>query len=236
FGGLEAGANAVIKAWSRWREAREAVDKHRARGEEARREAEWLRHAVEGLARLKPEPGGEAALAERRAGVMQAEKVAEDLRGAHEVAAGNHSPVASLSAALRRLERRTGQAPALVEPVVKALDHALAALDDVRTHLEAALAQADHDPRDLERIEERLFALRAAGRKYNVAVDDLAALAQRYAADLPVLDAGADEPSRLDAAMREAEARYVQHAAALSAARQRTAQKLDGAVNGELRP
>src|SRR5215831_1592210 len=25
FGGLEAGANAVIKAWSRWREAREAV-------------------------------------------------------------------------------------------------------------------------------------------------------------------------------------------------------------------
>src|SRR5215475_6002401 len=236
FGGLEAGANAVIKAWSRWREAREAVDKHRARVEEARREAEWLRHAVEELARLKPEPGEESALAERRAVMMQAEKVAEDLRGAHEVAAGNHSPVASLSAALRRLERRTGQAPALVEPVVKALDHALAALDDVRTHLEAALAQADHDPRDLERIEERLFALRAAGRKYNVAVDELAALAARYAGDLAVLDAGAEELARLEAATTEAEARYREIAQALSAARRHTAQKLDAAVNHELAP
>jgi DNA repair protein RecN (Recombination protein N) len=162
--------------------------------------------------------------------------VAEDLRDAHETAAGSHSPVPGLAATLRRLERRVSQAPALVEPVVKALDHAIAALDEVRTHLEAALGKADHDPRDLERIEERLFALRAAGRKYNVAVDGLAALAARFAADLAVLDAGAEELSRLDAAMREAEAHYVQRAEGLSAARRRTAQKLDAAVNGELKP
>ena len=236
FGSLESDAAQVGRAWSEWRAAREAVEAHRARVEQARREAEWLRHAVDELARLKPEPGEEKALAERRATMMQAEKVAEDLREAHETAAGSHSPVPGLSAALRRLERRVSQAPALVEPVVKALDHALAALDDVRTHLEAALAQADYDPRDLERIEERLFALRAAGRKYNVAVDDLAALAARFAADLAVLDAGAEELSRLDAAMHDAEARYAQHAAALSAARRRTAQKLDAAVNGELKP
>src|SRR5215211_3006339 len=236
FGSLEGDAAQVARAWSDWRAAREAVEAHRARVEQARREAEWLRHAVDELGRLAPEPGEEKALAERRATMMQAEKVAKDLREAHEAVAGSHSPVPGLSAALRRLERRVNQAPALMEPVVKTLDHALAALDDVRTHLEAALAQADHDPRDLERIEERLFALRAAGRKYNVAVDELAALAARYAADLAVLDAGAEELTRLDAAMRDAEARYVQHAEALSAARRRTAQKLDGAVNGELKP
>ncbi|MFL5094358.1 MAG: DNA repair protein RecN [Xanthobacteraceae bacterium] len=236
FGTLEGDAAQVGRAWSDWRVAREAVEAHRARVEQARREAEWLRHAVDELGRLAPEPGEEKALAERRATMMQAEKVAEDLREAHETVAGSHSPVPGLSAALRRLERRVNQAPALMEPVVKTLDHALAALDEVRTHLEAALAQADHDPRDLERIEERLFALRAAGRKYNVVVDELAALAARYAADLAVLDAGAEELTRLDAAMRDAEARYVQHAEALSAARRRTAQKLDGAVNGELKP
>ncbi|MFL5043649.1 MAG: DNA repair protein RecN, partial [Xanthobacteraceae bacterium] len=236
FGALEGDAAQVARAWSDWRAAREAVEAHRARVEQARREAEWLRHAVDELGRLAPEPGEEKALAERRATMMQAEKVADDLREAHETVAGSHSPVPGLSAALRRLERRVNQAPALMEPVVKTLDHALAALDEVRTHLEAALAQADHDPRDLERIEERLFALRAAGRKYNVAVDELAALAARYAADLAVLDAGAEELTRLDAAMRDAEARYVQHAEALSAARRRTAQKLDGAVNGELKP
>jgi len=236
FGGLEDEAGAVARLWSEWRAAREAVEAHRARVEDARREAEWLRHAADELARLKPEPGEESALAERRAAMMQAEKVAEDLRDAHEVVSGNHSPVPGLSATLRRLERRSPQAPALVEPVANALERALAALDEVRTSLEAALAQADHDPRELERIEERLFALRAAGRKYNVAVDALAALAARYAADLAVLDAGAEELTRLEGAAREAEARYRAAAEALSAARGRAGEKLAAAVNRELAP
>src|SRR5262249_38060163 len=111
FGALEGAGAEIAQGWADWRAAREAGETHRARVEEARREAEWLRHAVEDLGRLKPEPGEESALAERRAVMMQAEKVAEDLRGAHEVAAGSHSPVPGLSAALRRLERRTGQAP-----------------------------------------------------------------------------------------------------------------------------
>jgi DNA repair protein RecN (Recombination protein N) len=236
FGGLGAAAAAVARAWSDWRTMRDALEQHRIRVEEARREADWLRHAVDELNRLKPEPGEETALAERRAAMMQAEKVAEDLHDAHEGIAGTHSAVPALAAMLRRLERRTGQAPALVAPVVAALDRALAALDDVRVQLEGALAQADHDPRALERIEERLFALRAAGRKYNVAVDGLAALASRHAADLAVLDAGAEELSRREAATGEAEARYRAAAVSLSAARRQAAESLDHAVNGELRP
>jgi DNA repair protein RecN (Recombination protein N) len=236
FGGLDGEAAAVARAWAEARAAREAVGRHRARVDEARREAEWLRHAVEELARLKPEPGEESALAEQRASMMQAEKVAEDLQGAHEVVAGNQSPVPSLAAALRRLERRSGQAPALVEPVARALDSALAALDDVRQHLEAALAQADHDPRDFERIEERLFALRAAGRKYGVAVDELSALSARYASDLAVLDAGAEELSRLEQAAQDADAQYRGAAETLSNARKVAAAKLASAVNRELSP
>src|SRR2546428_545307 len=88
LGALEDDARAVARAWSDWRAARAAVDQHRARVEDARREAEWLRHAVDELARLKPQPGEEAALAERRTTMMQAEKVAEDLRDAHEAVAG----------------------------------------------------------------------------------------------------------------------------------------------------
>ena len=44
-----------------------------------------------------------------------------------------------------------------------AIDAALTALDDARTHLEHALRVADYDPGELERIEERLFALRGFG-------------------------------------------------------------------------
>ena len=75
----------------------------------------------------------------------------------------------ALAAAVRRLERRAAQAPGLVEPAVKALDAALNALEEARSHLEQALRAADHDPQELERIEERLFALRAAGAQIQFA-------------------------------------------------------------------
>ncbi len=236
YAGLEHDAAAVARLWGERRAAEETVAAHRARVEQARREADWLRHAVEELTRLKPETGEETALAEKRAAMMAVDKVAEDLRDAHDAVAGDRSPISSLSAALRRLERRRAQAPALIDPPVKALDAALTALDEARGHLDAALIAANHDPRELDRIEERLFALRAAGRKYNVAVDNLAALSAKHASDLAALDAGAEELKRLEAAAREADANYAKAAAALSTARKKAAARLDKAVTAELKP
>ena len=236
YGSLESDAAAVGDAWRARRAAEGAVASHRARVEAAKREADWLRHTVDELSKLAPESGEETALAEKRAAMGQAEKIAEDLRDAHDAVSGDRSPIAALSAAVRRLERRRAQAPALVEPTVKALDAALNALHDASGHLDAALVAANHDPRELERIEERLFALRAAARKYNVAVDNLAALAATSAADLAVLDAGAEELVRLEAAARDAELAYAKAAQALSAARVKAAAKLDKAVTAELKP
>ena len=236
FGGLEGEADEVERRWEALRARENEMTALRAEVERAQREADFLRHAVEELQRLAPEPSEETALAERRATMMQAEKVAGDLRDAHEAVAGATSPVPALSAALRRLERRTSQAPALIEPAVKALDAALTALDDARGHLDQALRAADHDPRELERIEERLFALRAAARKHNVPVDGLNALAARYAADLGLIDAGAERLAALQSAAQEADTHYRKGAAALSQGRRAAAAKLDGAVNGELKP
>jgi DNA repair protein RecN (Recombination protein N) len=236
YAGLETEVAETGRAWSEWRAAVEAFDTHRARVEQASREADWLRHAVEELKTLAPAAGEETALAARRTAMMQAEKVAGDLRDAHDAVAGARSAVPMLASAVRRLERRAAQAPALIEPAVKSLDAALHALEDARGHLETALRTADHDPHELERIEERLFALRAAGRKYNVAVDELASLAARYAADLAALDAGANELGRLEARARDAEAHYRARASGLSAARRRAGAKLDKAVTAELKP
>jgi DNA repair protein RecN (Recombination protein N) len=236
FGGLEDAAAEVRSLWEQRRAREAAVAAHRADVERARREAEWLRHAVDELGQLAPQGGEETALAERRAAMMQAEKSAEDLRATLDAVSGPQSPVPPLATAVRRLERRAAQAPALVEPVVKAIDAALTALDDARTHLEHALRVANYDPNELERIEERLFALRAAARKYNVPVDELAVLARRYEGDLALIDAGAERLAALEKEAQEVVARYRHAAEALSAARKRTAQKLDKAVNAELKP
>jgi DNA repair protein RecN (Recombination protein N) len=236
FGGLEEQTAKVRELWEARHEAQAAAGAHRAEVEGAKREGDWLRHAVEELNKLSPQAGEETALAERRSAMMQAEKVAEDLREAHEVIAGASSSVPALSGVIRRLERRAAQAPTLVEPTVKALDAALTALDETRGHLEAALRTADFDPVELERIEERLFALRAAGRKYNAPVDELAALARKYNADIALIDAGEDKLKALEAAAVQAEAVYRAAAQVLSQARGKAAAALDKAVNSELKP
>ncbi len=236
FGGIESRAAEVRRLWNERREREAAVAAHRAEVERARREAEWLRHAVDELGKLAPEAGEETSLADRRAAMMQAEKAAEDLRVTQEAVSGPQSAVPPLATALRRLERRAAQAPALIQPVVKAIDVALNALDEARTHLEHALRVAHYDPHELERIEERLFALRAAGRKYNAPVDNLAALKSRYAADLALIDAGAERLAALESEAKATTARYREAAQVLSANRRRTAQKIDKAVNAELKP
>lgn len=236
FAGLEKDVGAVEALWDARRTANIELEEHRAGMERAAREADYLRHASDELKQLAPKDGEETSLASRRTTMMQGEKIASDLREAQEVVGGHNSPVAALSAAVRRLERRGVNSPALVEPAVKAIDIAINALEEADQHLQAALAATDFDPAELERIEERLFALRAASRKYSTPVDGLAALAARYAADVVLIDAGASRLKKLEHAAIEADARYAAAAKKLSAARQKSAEKLNKAVNTELAP
>src|SRR6202047_328755 len=236
FAGLEKDVTALEELWEARRAANNVLEEHRADMARAAREADYLRHASDELKKLAPKEGEETALAERRTAMMQGEKIAADLREAQEAVGGSHSPVPALSAAVRRLERRAANSPALVEPAVKAIDAAINALEEADQHLNAALVAADFDPAELERIEERLFALRAASRKYSTPVDGLAALAAQYAADVALIDAGADQLKKLEVAAAEADNRHGSAAAKLSAARAKSAEKLDKAVNAELKP
>ena len=236
FAGLEKEVAALELLWEARRTARGALDAHRASMARAAREADYLRHAADELKMLRPGAAEEAGLAERRTTMMQGEKIASDLREAKEAVGGHHSPVPALAAAVRRLERRAANSPNLVEPAVRAIDVAINALEEADQHLGAALVAADFDPAELERIEERLFALRAASRKYATPVDGLAALAAKYAADVALIDAGAGQLKTLEAAAAEADSRYGAAASKLSAARTRSAEKLNKAVNAELAP
>ena len=236
FAGLEKEVAGLNELWEARRAANAALDAHRAGMERAAREADYLRHASDELKALAPKDGEETKLAERRTAMMQGEKIATDLREAQDAIGGDHSPVAALSAAVRRLERRAASSPALVEPAVRAIDTAINALEEADQHLARALAATDFDPAELERIEERLFALRAASRKYSTPVDGLAALAAKYASDVALIDAGAEQLKVLEAAAGEADRRYAAAAEKLSAARKKAADKLNRAVNAELAP
>lgn len=236
FGGSTEAAAKVRTLWNAWREMEVEVETERARQERARREEDYVRNAVDELTKLAPQPGEETGLADRRASLMRAEKVGGDLKDALDAISGNDSAVPQLSSALRRLERRQQEAADIVGGPAKALEAALNSIEEARGGLEAALRLADYDPQELERNEERLFALRAAGRKYNSPVDRLTEVAERFAGDLASIDKGEEKLKTLEAASKKAESDFRAAAEALSSSRKAAAKKLDKSVNAELPP
>jgi DNA repair protein RecN (Recombination protein N) len=236
FAGLTEEAEAVALAHSRWRMAEKAVTEAEARIEAARKEADFLRHAAAELDGLAPEEGEEDALSERRAVMMRNEKSMADLRDAHDALSGDGSPGSVMISVLKRLERRREGAGEALASAIQALEASLTALDEAQYSLDIALRDAEFDPRELERVEERLFALRAAARKYQVPVADLTALAVRYATDLDALDHGEAHLARLQQLAREAELFFRAGADRLSEKRRHAAAALDEAIQQELPP
>jgi DNA repair protein RecN (Recombination protein N) len=236
FGGLGAQAAATRAAWRKKSECAKALAAEEARLAAVRADADFFTHAHAELSRLAPESGEEEKLAAARQQMMQAEKVAADIADCAQAIGGEGAQISTLSAAARRLERRQPQAPHLIDPCVSAMAQALDALEAARDALESALDAAQFDPRELERTEERLFALRGAARKYQCAVDALPALAEKFAADIAGLQAGETLLKRLRQEAEDAGRAYDQCASALSKARRAVAGKLEKAVQAELAP
>ena len=236
YGELEPLTAATERACSALRESERALETERARVAAAEAEADYAAHAHEELTRLAVQPNEEATLAARRQAMMQGEKVVADIRDARDHLNSEAGILPLLHSVSRRLERRLPQAPELIEPSVKALDEAIEALERANRAVEDAIDASAFDPQDLERCEERLFALRAMGRKHNAPIEALPALAQKFAADLAALAAGRSEIGRLEAEVKRAGETYRAAAVALSAARQRSARELEKAVSAELAP
>ena len=214
--------------------AESALRRHRARIEDAAKEGDYLRAAVEELSTLDPQEGEEDELDERRRTMMASEKIATDLAEADETLSGHGSPMPILSGLARQLERKAEENPTLLGETMEALDRCIDALSDAQAGVEAALRATEFDPQELERTEERLFALRAASRKYKVPVVELPALREKMDADLADLDAGEEKLGELETAATEARARYDDVAATLSKAREKAAGALVKSVMREL--
>ncbi|MUZ73228.1 DNA repair protein RecN [Agrobacterium vitis] len=234
FAGLTEEAQALGDSYRRWREAERAFKIHKAKVEAAAREADYLRASVEELEGLSPQDGEEEDLAERRSRMQKSERIAGDIAEASEFLNGNASPVPMIASLMRRLERKSSEAPGLLEDTVSLLGTALDTLSSAQMEVESALRRTEFDPRELERVEERLFALRAAGRKYSVAVADLPALAEKMITDLADLDAGEEKLGTLEKAVAETKTVYFASAQSLSQKRQNAASSLAEAVMEEL--
>ncbi|NHN89382.1 DNA repair protein RecN [Acetobacter conturbans] len=237
-----------------WREACQTLEIARKDIASAAREEEWLRHTIEELSSLAPQSDEETALATQRQALQRNERRSEAVAAALSELTPrdrrNSGPAAALRAASRALHRllpppgrdtddadtEFGQQQAGAQEALQALDNAEAALADAESLLTRLVADQEADPRLLEQVEERLFALRAAARKFETSVSDLPDLLQRLSARLDALETGTARLEALEIAAVEAKQAYVAAGEDLSAQRAKAARKLETAIMAELKP
>ena len=234
FGELSAEADAVRDCWAALIEAQQAVTEQRALVAEALAAEDYARHTVEELSKLNPVAGEEEELAERRQQLQQAEKAASDVVEIDEILNGPNAPTPTLASLMRRLMRKIDSGAELFQPIVDALDASLTTLDRTGDALEELKREMAFDPAELEDVEERLFALRAAARKHQTDCDGLADVLAKYAGDLETLQSGETRLKALEAEEATARARYREAADILSAGRKKAADALSKAVEAEL--
>ncbi len=236
FGGLETQAEKVGTLWQKLSDVSSELAGHQALMARAEAERDYLQHSVDELRKLDPQPDEETQLAIKRQMMMHSEQYSSALSEAEEALAGGGSLEARLNAALRKLERRKDTAEGRLDAVCAALDRVLVEINEANSALAEAQRSFLFNPADLEKSEERLFALRAAARKHKCTVDALAQTRDRFELELQAISDGGAKLAALEKAVAEARKSYETEADALSAKRRAVARKLDKAVLAELPP
>lgn len=218
------------------RDMRASLSAAEAAARMAKENETYLRHAVDELRALAPEPGEEAALAEQRRLLQHGEQISAGLAEAGEALDGDGGGSEKLARALDAIERAAPKAGGRLDETLAALQRALSETADASGFMERAVADLEIDPQALEAAEERLFALRALARKHHVEVDGLADLQVKLEADLNDIDAGGENVKRLRQAADAARRDFMTAAESLRTKRQAAAKRLDKAMVAELEP
>lgn len=238
FAGLTKKSRAVRKAWEQWRAIERDLEDRRRERDAVAREADYLRHVLDRLEALDPQADEETELAARRAALMAAEKISDDLDGA--AAAIDEGGVETkLSVALRNIERageRLSDGGAILREAAARLDSARNETSEARAAIDQAITEFGADPDELEKSEERLFALRGEARKHAINPDDLHGFLVKTRKALGDVALGETAFADLEKASGQALAAFDSAAKALSKARLTAARKLDKAVAAELAP
>ncbi|MCZ4345787.1 MULTISPECIES: DNA repair protein RecN [Devosia] len=234
FGELEGAAGKVRDAWEGVSAAQEAVAAQKALVAEALAAEEYARHTVDELGKLKPQVGEEDELAARRTHLQQVERSASDVGEIDDMLNGPNAPAPALASLMRRLMRKIDGGSSLFQPIVDSIDASLTSLDHTSDALEELKRSMAYDPAELEDVEERLFALRAAARKHQTSCDGLIEVLDKYTADLETLQSGETRLVALQAAEAKALESYRKLAGTLSAGRAKAAKALGKAVGAEL--
>lgn len=215
--------------WNDWKAAREALEQRKADMERAKAEEAYLRAALEQLDDLSPKEGEEEKLTYLRSRLMKREQYIESYATAQRAA---EQAGTQLNTVWKSLEK-AGEGGS---ETAKALDRAMAELQEVSAGVDLLLASLEDSEYSLTEIDDRLFALKAQARKHACGIDDLPTKRDEIAALLNGITGEGNTLAALEKTVAKAHKDYELAAQSLSAKRASAAKKLDKLVAKELAP
>lgn len=236
YAGITAEAKALTGLWDSWKESEHKLTDAIATADKARADEEYLRHAVEELDLLNPQPGEEDQLLTQREALKAKDHVRQALSESWELISGDSGAEILVSRASRALERIPEKAAIDTTEAINTLDRIAEELQAAVSIVQSAMHALDDGGMTLEEIEDRLYALRDMARKHRVHVADLPKTHREFSEKLSFITNTDSVITALKKETVAGKAAFITASRKISAARIVAAEKLDKAVSKELPP
>jgi DNA repair protein RecN (Recombination protein N) len=196
----------------------------------------FYRHAIAELKKMALEEGEVQKLSDLRQKLMAKEKLTEALENALSALKDDDGANDQVDEAFNALTRSLDKAG-------QSFDHIFTALDVVRDQLataveaiESELYSLRDEEHDANSIEERLFAIKAAARKYQCQPDQLVGVLNDFEMKIKQIDNFDAALLQLEKELKALRKIYDAEALRISGLRQEAALRFDQAVMKELKP
>jgi len=235
FAGLEGLRNKVGEAFKLWDESSTNLETAKAVSDRVKNEEDFLRAAVTELQQLAPQNGESETLAQRRIQLQHREKIFEALSSAIQSLENERGAIAALTQAGKAVSRVSDKVTGLSD-VLATIDRASIEANEACHQLSVVLSSLNVESDALEKIEERLFALRAVARKHGTQVEMLADTLQNLSERLSLLSDEENQLKKLEERANYTRQIYATLAKELSVKRKSAGEKLKKAIEKELPP
>ncbi len=218
--------------YAQWQEAGEQLAMLRAQERERGQRLDFLSFQVSEIREVAPQPGEDETLALERQRLKSAEALLRLSRECYDIV---FSTVSDQLAVVRRsMEQLAGLDPGAA-PLAEDLSGYSFLAEEYAARLRDYHESLSDDPIRLEAVSARLDQLKALKRKYGETIDDIIAYCDQAERELAVIE---NLDKAIETQQRKVERLYaelVDRGQTLSAARQKTARRIEGALAEELK-
>ena len=229
----ERAAAAYAEAWGARARAAEEYDRVMKARDESEARIGDARFAVSRIGEVNPVRGEYEELETLLPKLEHAESIIEGANAAHEALSGDGGALDALNSAISALDAVGGFDPALRD-IADSLRDALYPLEDAARDVRRYRDDADFDPADLQRADERMGALVGLMRTFGPRMEDVFTRYDEARQLIALVDDSEETERRARACLDEAERRLCEAASALTAVRKASAPRFAACVTEQM--